>query len=356
MATSANGVSMVKASFTKEALMDMNAAQFIDILDHMLTAKAENAKLANAKMFTAQYMNEPPPVKPPLPKKLSKEEKKMIFASLYGSKPKWEELLLPGIRQHWHELTGGNAETCTYHHDTETYNIVFSQGMCAKLPRELFQDQQYVYIQEIIKALAQILEKYNGSIGGFDYKTETGVIYSIGISWQIKGEQKAKELHVYDLGDGMLVPCQLADEIAQWSKLGKLKHEWYMSKEMIEDDMYGAIPDAVAVIAKKVDADILKSLEAYPGKVFFLDDPAGVEIVGAHADLIIADDLYKDDGFLEFLTKVNSHVNGPVAKPYKSMAEFIGGATVTIPKKPAQITKESLEHFHKLLGGKKNPF
>lgn len=355
--------------YTKEMLEDATAMAFVN---HALMPvnKQYHDKV---ELYKAQYMNEPAP-----------------------HKPSWEELLLPGIRQHWHQLTGGHAETCTYYHETQTYNIVFSQGMCAKLPRELFQDQQYVYIQEIIQALAEILKKYEGSLGAFDYKASNGIIYTIELSWQIKGGQAAKppkqssndmlklmqayglteemakmimpsdpppikakhvkELHVYDLGDGMLVPCELAHEIVQWMKLGKKKPSsgWWMSKEMIEDDMYGSTPGAVAAIAKKVDADILKhQLEMYPGEIFLIDDMADAMhyLVDPNAFSI---DIESEN--FDFIATKHTQKSLMHAMLYGQPLKLEPPTTVTIPKKPKQITKATLEHFHKLLGGKKDSF
>lgn len=168
-----------------------------------------------------------------------------------------------------------------------------------------------------------------------------------------KTEPDIKELHVYDLGDGMLVPCQLAHEIAEWIKP---HNGWWMYQEMVEDDLYGAAAMAeVQAIATKIDKAILDKAASslFPGKVFIVDDDAihymtdpnaffPVDIESEKFDFIATKHMQKD--------LMHALLYG---SPMKLQAE---PATVAIPKKPAQVTKQSLEYFHKILGGKKDPY
>jgi len=155
-----------------------------------------------------------------------------------------------------------------------------------------------------------------------------------------------RELHVYDLGDGMLVPCQLAKEIAAWSQMPTKE----MMSKMIEDDLYGSHPYAyIKATADAIDKMILeKATSLFPGKVILVDDPK--------------DSSYLTDPSLWFLL---DDAKTYAFDPPKNMMQFYGKSMaemlsepkpVKIPKKPKQVTKEFLAYFHKLLGGKKDPY
>lgn len=308
--------------YTKEILEDATAMAFVNNV-LMPVSKQYHDK---SKYCEAQYMNQ----------------------------PHWEDLLLPGIRQQWHKLTGGWAETCVYSDVTQAFNVSFSQGFSAGFPRIFFEDQKYGDITTILECMAKIL-KTHPSIGGFDFADSTGHIYTIEMRW--KDKPVVKELHVYDLGDGMLVPCELAHEIIQWIGLGKKKskNDWFMSQEMIEDDMYGApVMAAVKDIATKIDKQILENAASlFPGKVFIVDDDAIQYMTDPNAFFSVDIESEKFDFIATKYTQKDLMHALLYGQPMKLQAE---PTTVAIPKKPAQITKQSLEYFHKLLGGKKDPY
>lgn len=210
-----------------------------------------------------------------------------------------------------------------------------------------------------------------------------------------KPKPKIKAIHVFDLGEGMLVPCELAHDVVGWLNAGKM-HNLHFADEMIEDDLYGqavakskssehsqqfiSMLQAIGLdqYAEWFNADfdssqgaskpmIVKAseltkqavdnlkLQMYPGKIMIMDDMHNFSIdkdawflsnqAGSHFDWAAV-----EKGILDKIAKEN------VGKYAKPPMEDSPPPEVKILKNPKQITKATLEHFHKLLGGKKDPY
>lgn len=319
--------------------------------------------------------------------------------------PHIPELIMPGIKQLWHEFTGSSHNlTMEYYPYKDLFRLSCDGEVVLSIPKHLIEDDQYGKIREmVIHAAKTWVDKHPQQLPATAvmkladatnkaekyakfaamYGSPSGKLDQLMKALQPppppkpKAKPIVKELHVFDLGDGMLVPCEMVHELAVMFK--QPAHQ-----QMSKSDFFGTLPKVakpkpadspfkellkamgmaqyaewfnddfdtsnllenkpMIVHDSKVSKESLKKeMELYPGKVMIMDD-----ISPYVTDLSSWFTLPDEMNDVEFIQ----------GKYYgKSIAEFLTEPQpVAIPKNPKQITKSTLEHFHKLLGGKKSPF
>ena len=202
-------------------------------------------------------------------------------------------LCMPRMRQVWHLQTNDSIQAGYYNILDKTWNLEMSQGFVLKIPIMVFEAEKYSHIEMILQWVAGNWANLK-NIASFDYLIGEDTCYELGFDWPTQQPAKLeypfmppnsmtfptmpefgkctcpacmspKELHVYDLGDGMLVPCYLANEIKAW--IEDVENPQYVgfSSQMIEDDLYGSM---AVPVKSKPQSGVAALMDMYAEKVF----------------------------------------------------------------------------------------